>query len=76
MSLTYRQTVSDNLAALIDQRRGPLSIQDFTTLALMQACGECPVVAELRAEIERLHQTIRARKAPVFLPSADVLSWD
>ena len=78
MSLVYRQTISDELAALIDTRRGPLSIQDFTTMALYAACGEIAIVVELRAELERLHQTIRAfAGVPVAMPllSDDKLSW-
>ncbi len=75
MSRVYRQTISDELAALIDEKRGPLSLQDFTTLALAQACGDSPVVVELRAEIERLHMTIRAfSAAPVQLEDTQ-LSW-
>lgn len=60
MSYTYRQTISTDLAALIDAKRGPASVQDFTTAALIAACGVSPVVLELRQEIERLHATIRA----------------
>lgn len=60
MSTTYRQTLTDNLAARIDQARGSQSRQDFTTGALLTALEGCPCCKKLEAEIERLHRTLQA----------------
>lgn len=60
MSYTYRQTISDELHAQADAKRGPSSMQDFTTSALISACTNCACCAKLEAEIDRLHATIRA----------------
>ena len=77
MSHTYRQTISDDMAECIDARRGPLSLQDYTTLALHASLCEPPIVAELRAEIERLHATIRAMRGTIEVdPIVDTrLGW-
>jgi hypothetical protein len=48
------------LAAQIEARRGLLSVQEFTVQALVAACEGSMVEQALRAEIERLHVTLRA----------------
>lgn len=47
MSIRYFQTISDELAALIDDRRGPLTLQEFTTLALAAACEALPLAKRI-----------------------------
>ena len=44
MSATWRQTVGDELMRLIEAKRGVLSIQEFTALALAQLCGGVPAL--------------------------------
>jgi hypothetical protein len=80
MSVVKKLMFSDELARLADQARGPLSLQDFAVQALA-ACTEPPLVAELRAEIDRLHATIRivttgtaAASTPAPTPD-ERLSW-
>ena len=64
MSETFRQTISDELAQALDARRGLLSRQEFTTLALVAAI-EQPTLAELRRELAELRaQVASARAAP------------
>lgn len=70
MSVAYRQTISDEMAARIDERRGLLSLQEFTTLALVAAL-EQPSVAELQRQIEQLCDQIARQSAP--LPPAPAL---
>lgn len=67
MSAVYRQTISDELAAAIDARRGLLSRQEFTTLALIAAL-EQPSVAELQRELAELRaQVARLGAVPQLL---------
>lgn len=70
MSETYRQTISDELAAALDAKRGLLSRQEYTTLALV-AMIEQPSVAELQRRIADLELQI-ARVAPAPPPAAPV----
>jgi hypothetical protein len=60
MSVTFRLTISEQLARRIEAKRGLLSLQAFTIQALVAACEGSMVEQELRAEIERLHLTLRA----------------
>jgi len=60
MSVWFKLTISDELAAQIEIKRGVLSLQAFTTQALIAACEGSMVEQELRREIERLHVTLRA----------------
>jgi hypothetical protein len=77
MSVIKKLTLSDELARLVDQARGPLSFQDFALQALAAACTEPPLVAELRAEIERLHATIRiVATGATATPSAPAVPLD
>lgn len=71
MSETYRQTISDELAAAIDARRGLLSRQEFTTNALVAALEQPTELAELRRRIEELERQ-PARVAPAPPPAAPV----
>ena len=67
MTTTYRQSISDELAAAIDARRGLLSRQEFTTLALIAAL-EQPSVAELQRELAELRaQVARLGAVPQLL---------
>jgi len=56
-SETYRQTVSAELARAIDERRGLLSRQEFTTAALVAAVQQ-PSVAELAHQVEQLRAEV------------------
>ena len=72
MSETYRQTISDELAAAIDAKRGLLSRQEYTTLALV-AMIEQPSVAELQRQLVALQAELQiARVAPAPPPAAPV----
>lgn len=72
MSEAYRQTISDELAAAIDARRGLLSRQEFTTLALV-AMLEQPSVAELQRQLAELRAELQlARVASAPPPAAPV----
>ena len=71
-SVTWRQTISDELAAALDARRGLLSRQEFTTLALVAAL-EQPSVAELQRQLVALRAELQiARVAPAPPPAAPV----
>lgn len=59
MSLRLTLTISDDLAAQIEQHRGIRSVQDFITHAVMESCTGSPVEAELRRQLEAMHETIR-----------------
>ena len=83
MSETYRQTISDELARALDARRGLLSRQEYTTLALVAAL-EQPSVAELQRQLAELRAELRAElqlarvapaPPPVACASAEMLSF-
>lgn len=43
MSVRVQYTMSDEMAALVERERGPLSVQEFITLALWQMTrGQTP----------------------------------
>lgn len=76
MSEAYRQTISDELAAAIDARRGLLSRQEFTTLALV-AMLEQPTIVELVQQVAQLRAELQQRvpAAPSVAPSAELLTF-
>lgn len=43
-SVSYRMTISDEMAAAIDQARGLLTIQEFTLFALAKFCNAAPIL--------------------------------
>ena len=67
MSEAYRQTISDELAAAIDARRGLLSRQEFTTLALV-AMLEQPSIAELQRQLAELRAELTIGRAALAPP--------
>jgi hypothetical protein len=67
MTRRYFQTISDELAALVDQRRGPLTIQEFTTLALATACEALP----LAQRVEALERRLDALQSQPSTPQPD-----
>lgn len=72
MTTTYRQSISDELAAALDAKRGLLSRQEYTTLALVAAL-EQPTVAELQRQVAELRAELQgARVAPAPPPTAPV----
>jgi hypothetical protein len=60
MSQSFKLTIADDLAARIEERRGDRTVQEYTLDALRALINGTPVEAELRAEVERLHHTLRA----------------
>lgn len=65
-------SLSDALLARLDATRGVLSRQEYITTALAHELDGSPLVAELRAELERMHATLRvlaAPPAPVVAPA-------
>lgn len=72
MSRVWRQTVSDELAAAVDAKRGPLTLQEFTIFALAAAI-EQPSVAELQRQVAELRAELAiVRVAPAPPPAAPV----
>ncbi len=72
MSETYRQTISDELAKALDARRGLLSRQEFTTLALVAAL-EQPTIVELVQQVAQLRAELQQRVPAA--PSAELLTF-
>jgi len=71
-SVVWRQTISDELAQALDARRGLLSRQEYTTLALVAAL-EQPSVAELQRQLVELRAELQlARVAPAPPPARPV----
>lgn len=69
-SVVWRQTISDELAAAIDARRGLLSRQEFTTNALVAAI-EQPNMADLLCRIDTLQRRLDALESrPQVVPLA------
>ena len=83
MSRVWRQTISDELAALVDAQRGALTLQEYTTFVLASAAQQPSVadlqrqLAELRAELRAELQLARVAPAPppVACASAEMLSF-
>lgn len=78
MSRIWRQTISDELAELIDARRGPLSLQEYTTFVLAAAC-EGQTLAQRIAELERQVAELRRGPAGIVVGPANtdgMLSFD
>lgn len=79
MSRVWRQTISDELAALVDAQRGALTLQEYTTFVLASAAQQ-PSVAELQRQLAELRAELQlARVAPAPPPvacaSAEMLSF-
>ena len=72
MTRRYLQTVSNQLAAAIDARRGPLTMQEFTTLALAAACEALPL-AQRVAELERQVAVLKVQ--PAATKTEEMLSF-
>jgi hypothetical protein len=64
MSLSYRMTISEELAQLVEQRRGVLSLQEFTLLALLDRCNGSAVEHELWQQVRELQQLLGRVTAP------------
>ena len=72
MSRVWRQTISDELAALVDAQRGALTLQEYTTFALASAAQQ-PTVAELQRQVAELRAELQgARVTPAPPPTAPV----
>lgn len=70
MSRTYRQTISDELARLVDERRGVLSVQDFTTMALAKFCNAAPILSNASTPAPAAPST------PQPQPDSEMLGFD
>jgi hypothetical protein len=71
MSVSYRMTISEELAQLVEQRRGVLTVQEFTLLALLDACQGSRVEHELRQQVRELQHLLgRVTTPPSELPEA------
>lgn len=57
-SAVYKLTLSAEVAALVEQHRGALSVQEFAIVALLEKCQGSPGERAARAEIDRLHATL------------------
>jgi len=57
-SAVYKLTLSPAVAALVEQHRGALSVQEFAIVAMLEKCQGSPSERVLRDEIERLHATL------------------
>lgn len=78
MSIVLKLSLSGELAASLDDARGLHSRQEFVVNAIVAALHGSCAERELRAEIERLHETLRrvaAAPAPATI-TTDILSWD
>jgi hypothetical protein len=58
-SHVYKMTLSPEQLALVEQCRGVMSLQEYTLAALLDRCQGSAAERELRAELERLHSTLR-----------------
>lgn len=67
MSVQYKMTITEELANRLAQYPG--TPQEITIRALHLLAYGSPVEQELRAEIDRLHETIRRLGAAPALPS-------
>lgn len=71
--MSYRQTISDEMAARIERRRGLLSVQEYTTIALSAAL-DTPTICELQQQINDLRALLN-QIAPVAKPEEGMLSF-
>lgn len=71
MSVVYRQTIDDALAARLRERYGALDWQEITRLALRNLAYGSEAEQLLRDEIARLHATLRQQQ-PASNPPASI----
>lgn len=74
MTTPIKLSLSDDVAALLDQRRGLLTRQEFINLAIIRELEGRDTV-----EIDRLHETIRTlapRVSSTEPAPSDMLSFD
>jgi hypothetical protein len=64
MSVSYRMTISEELAQLVEQRRGVLTVQECTLLALLDACQGSRVEHELRQQVRELQHLLGRATVP------------
>ena len=60
MSLRITLSIPEALAERIEERRGDASVQDYVLAALRAAVYGSSAELALRAEVARLHATVRA----------------
>lgn len=79
MSVRITLSIPDALAERIEEQRGDQSLQDFALAALRAAVFGSDAELALRAEVARLHATVRAfgggvaaQAAPTPAPPSEV----
>lgn len=65
MSITYKMSLSDDLVRVLNAARGPLSLQEFTLLALLDKCNGSAVEQELRRQVDQLQYLLAQRAVPL-----------
>ena len=60
----YLQSLPPDVAKLVDERRGMLTIQQFTTMALLAMCQDMPLAQRVEALERRLSEAPAATPAP------------
>jgi len=78
VSRIWRQTITDELGALVDNQRGALTIQEYTLLVLAQAVRQPSGVEQRVSDLEQQINELRAlltQSAPVAKPTEDMLSF-
>jgi glutamine synthetase len=69
MSVRITLSIPDPLAARIEERRGDQNVQDYVLAALRAAVHGSDAELALRAEVARLHATVRALGGAASVPT-------
>jgi hypothetical protein len=70
MSVRITLSIPEALAERIEERRGDASVQDYVLAALRAAVHGSDAELALRAEVARLHATVRALGGAQGVPAA------
>ena len=70
MSIRITLSIPGALAARIEEKRGDVSLQDYVLAALRAAVHGSDAELALRAEVARLHATVRALGGVTPAPTA------
>jgi hypothetical protein len=71
MSVRITLSIPEALAARIEERRGDASLQDYVLATLRAAVYGSSTEVALRAEVARLHATVRALGGAASVPPAN-----
>ena len=69
MSVRITLSIPEALAARIEERRGDQNLQDYVLAALRAAVHGSDAELALRAEVARLHTTVRALGGAASIPT-------